>query len=225
MMDGKFVAYLRVSTDRQGASGPGLEAQREAVRNYLNGGNWRLLHAYVEVESGKHDDRPELARALAQCKRTCAVLIVAKLDRLSRNVAFLANLMESGVEFVACDFPHANRLTLHILAAVAEHEREMISARTKAALQAAKARGQRLGGYREGAPKVDQKLGAQAVQKAAEDYAREVAPTMRELRQGGLSLREVAAEMDARGIRTPRGGQWTAMGVRNVLERAARIGA
>src|SRR6266566_9246307 len=120
---GKFVAYFRVSTDRQGKSGLGLEAQREAVMDYLNGGSWQLVDEFTEVESGKHSDRPQLAAALAACKKHRAKLVIAKLDRLSRNLAFIATLMDSGVEFVATDNPHATRLTLHILAAVAEHER------------------------------------------------------------------------------------------------------
>src|SRR5213080_3501248 len=142
---GKFIAYFRVSTDKQGKSGLGLEAQRNAVLDYLNGGRWSLVQEFVEVESGKHSDRPQLTAALAACKKHKAKLVIAKLDRLSRNLAFIATLMESGVEFVAVDMPEANKLTVHILAAVAEHEREMISERTKAALKAAKARGTRLG--------------------------------------------------------------------------------
>src|SRR5712691_7934411 len=145
MARGKFIGYLRVSTEKQGQSGLGIEAQRKAIEDYLNGGRWELLAEYVEIESGKRSDRPELAKALVQSKATGATLIVAKLDRLSRNVAFIAALMESGVEFTAADMPMANRLTVHVLAAVAEHEREAISARTKAALAAAKARGQKLG--------------------------------------------------------------------------------
>src|SRR5215204_4097354 len=148
MARGRFISYLRVSTDRQGRSGLGLEAQRKAVEDYLNGGHWRLAAEVVEIESGKRNDRPKLAEALRLCRLHGAVLIIAKLDRLARNVAFISNLMESGVEFTAVDFPQANRLTVHILAAVAEHEREMISQRTKAALAAAKARGKRLGGDR-----------------------------------------------------------------------------
>jgi DNA invertase Pin-like site-specific DNA recombinase len=142
---GKFVAYFRVSTDRQGKSGLGLEAQRKSVLDYLNGGRWELTAEFTEVESGKRSDRPELHKALAACKKHKAKLVIAKLDRLSRNLAFIATLMDSGVEFVAVDNPHANKLTIHILAAVAQHEREIISARTSAALQAAKARGKRLG--------------------------------------------------------------------------------
>jgi DNA invertase Pin-like site-specific DNA recombinase len=137
----KFVAYFRVSTDRQGRSGLGLGAQRKAVLDYLDGGRWKLVAEFTEVESGKHNDRPELERSLAVCKRQKAKLVIAKLDRLSRNLAFIATLMDSGVEFIAVDNPHANKLTIHILAAVAQHEREMISARTSAALKAAKARG------------------------------------------------------------------------------------
>ena len=139
----KFVAYFRVSTDRQGQSGLGLEAQRSAVSAYLNGGSWTMIAEFTEVESGKHGDRPQLAAALAACKKHKAKLVIAKLDRLSRNLAFIATLMDSGVEFVAVDNPHANKLTLHILAAVAQHEREMISQRTRDALQAAKTRGTR----------------------------------------------------------------------------------
>ena len=119
MAQGKFVSYLRVSTDRQGRSGHGLEAQRKAVEDYLNGGHWRLAAEVVEIESGKRNDRPKLAEALRLCRLHGAVLIIAKLDRLARNVAFISNLMESGVEFTAVDFPQANRLTVHILAAVA----------------------------------------------------------------------------------------------------------
>src|SRR6202045_4658165 len=142
---GKFVAYFRVSTERQGKSGLGLEAQRESVMNYLDGGRWTLVAEFTEIESGKRNDRPELERTLAACKKQKAKLVIAKLDRLSRNLAFIATLTDSGVEFVAVDNPHANKLTIHILAAVAQHEREIISARTSAALKAAKARGKLLG--------------------------------------------------------------------------------
>src|SRR6185437_987490 len=148
MANGKFISYLRVSTARQGMSGLGLEAQREAVSSYLNGGHWQLIQEIVEVESGKRNDRPKIAEALRLCRLHNATLVIAKLDRLARNVHFISSLMESGVDFVACDFPQANRLTVHILAAVAEHEAGMISARTKAALAAAKSRGVKLGGQR-----------------------------------------------------------------------------
>src|ERR1700684_861749 len=148
MANGKFVAYCRVSTAKQGASGLGLEAQQEAVRSYLNGGRWKMVDEVTEVESGKRNDRPALAGAFFPCRISKRTLIIAKLDRLARNVNFISNLMESGVEFTAVDFPQANRLTVHILAAVAEHEAAMISTRTKAALQAARARGVIFGGQR-----------------------------------------------------------------------------
>src|SRR3989344_4578374 len=141
MAEGRFIAYYRVSTARQGRSGLGPDAPREAVRSYLNGGAWSLVAEVTEVESGKRNDRPKLTEALRLCRLHKATLIIAKLDRLARNVAFVSSLMESGVEFTAVDFPQANRLTVHILAAVAEHEAKAISERTKSALAAAKARG------------------------------------------------------------------------------------
>jgi DNA invertase Pin-like site-specific DNA recombinase len=146
-IDAKFVAYYRV-TQRQGRSGLGLDAQRKAVADHLNGGGWRIVAEFTEIESGKRSDRPKLAEALKACRVLGATLIIAKLDRLARNVHFISGLMESGVDFTAVDFPQANRLTVHILAAVAEHEAKLISERTKPALAAAKARGVKLGGDR-----------------------------------------------------------------------------
>jgi DNA invertase Pin-like site-specific DNA recombinase len=214
---GKFVAYFRVSTDRQGKSGLGLEAQREAVMNYLNGGSWTLAAEYVEVESGKHSERPQLMAALAACKRLRAKLVIAKLDRLSRNLAFIAALMDSGVEFIAVDNPHANKLTVHILAAVAQHEREMISQRTKDALQAAKARGKRLGN-----PRLAEARGkAIAASTAAADaFAANVLPIIRQIQDSGVqSFRAVARALAARGIKTARGGQWSAAQVSDIVNR------
>jgi DNA invertase Pin-like site-specific DNA recombinase len=214
---GKFVAYYRVSTDQQGASGLGLEAQRSAVKTYLDGGPWRLVAQHTEVESGKRADRPELAKALAACRKHKAKLIIAKLDRLSRNLAFIAALMDSGVEFVAVDNPHANKLTIHILAAVAQHEREAISERTKAALAAAKARGKKLGG-----PRLAQarKKSLAARSAAADAFAANVRPIIEQIQASGVSsLRGVAKALNARGVRTARGSEWTAVQVNNVLER------
>src|SRR5215204_3064181 len=149
MATGRYISYLRVSTDRQGKSGLGIEAQRKAVEDYLNGGSWSLAAEFIEIETGtRKGERPKLQEALAACRLYSAKLVIAKLDRLARNVNFISNLMESGVDFVAVDFPQANRLTVHILAAVAEHEAAMISQRTRAALAAAKARGKKLGGGR-----------------------------------------------------------------------------
>jgi DNA invertase Pin-like site-specific DNA recombinase len=212
---GKFVAYFRVSTDRQGKSGLGLDAQREAVMNYLNGGRWALVGEFTEVESGKHAERPELEKALAACKKQKAKLVIAKLDRLSRNLAFIATLMESGVEFVAVDNPHANKLTVHILAAVAQHEREMISERTKAALAAAKKRGQRLGN-----PNLTEaaKHGTAAVKANARRFAANVRPIIEEIiRTGATSDNAIAAKLNERNVRTARGGKWTHVQVGAIL--------
>lgn len=195
-----------------------MDAQRTAVFAFLNGGKWKLEAEFVEIESGRRGDRPQLAAALAACKKHRAKLVVAKLDRLSRNVAFISKLMESGVEFVAADMPHANRLTVHILAAVAEHEREAISARTKAALAAAKARGRVLGG-----PKIAtaRALGAAANKNAADRFAANILPLIRQIQESGAtSLRAVAAVLAARGIATARGGEWSAAQVANILRRS-----
>jgi DNA invertase Pin-like site-specific DNA recombinase len=146
-MDGKIISYLRVSTDKQGRDGNGMGAQRKAVEDYLDGGRWKLLGEFIEVESGKRSDRPELAKAIAACKKHKARLVIAKLDRLSRDVAFIADLMKR-VDFVCCDRPNAKPFELHIYAALAQEERRMISERTKAGLQAAKERGVKLGGHR-----------------------------------------------------------------------------
>jgi DNA invertase Pin-like site-specific DNA recombinase len=222
MAQGKFVSYLRVSTARQGRSGLGLEAQRESVSNYLNGGRWKLVEEVIEVESGKKNDRPELARALRLCRMKQATLLVAKLDRLARNVAFISTLMESGVDFTAVDFPTANRLTVHVLAAVAEHEAAMISARTKAALQAAKRRGTKLGGDRGNIQRIG-KLGraASAVVRGA-DAAKRNADTLAEIQAitGGeeWSLQRIADALNERGFKTARGGQWSPTQVLRVLQ-------
>jgi DNA invertase Pin-like site-specific DNA recombinase len=218
---GKFVAYYRVSTQRQGRSGLGLEAQQAAVRDYLNGGDWRLVGELTEVESGKRSDRPKLAEALKLCRLHSATLIIAKLDRLARNVAFISNLMEAGVEFHAVDFPQANRLTVHILAAVAEHEAKVISERTKAALAAAKRRGVKLGGYRgTTVTRAMRKAAAEAVAKRTDARAADLAPTIAELQAAGAtSLRAIAAGLNERGIPAARGGEWTAVQVQRVLSR------
>jgi DNA invertase Pin-like site-specific DNA recombinase len=167
------------------------------------------------VESGKRNDRPQLEAALAACRRHKAKLVIAKLDRLSRNLAFIATLMERKVDFVCCDMPEANRLTIHIIAAMAEHERNMISDRTKRGLAAAKARGIKLGG-----PKLPQarKAAQVSIRESAERHAANVVPIIRDIqRAGARTLREIAAALNARGIPTARGGQWHAMTVRNVL--------
>ena len=218
MASGRYVSYFRVSTARQGRSGLGLEAQRQAVASYLNGGNWTVLADFVEVESGRKSDRLELAKALDLCRLTGATLVIAKLDRLARDAHFLLGLEKARVEFIACDMPQANRLTIGIMALVAEEEARAISARTKAALAAARARGTKLGGWR-GGPVVDGTLGAEAMRKNADAFAVGVAPMLRRMRSEGLSLRQMAALLAEKGIKTPRGGAWTATAVRNVLAR------
>jgi DNA invertase Pin-like site-specific DNA recombinase len=218
-MNGRFVSYLRVSTERQGRSGLGLEAQREAVLQYLNGGRWKLVAEFVEVESGKKVNRPQLAAAMAECKLTGSTLVVAKIDRLSRNLHFLTGLRDSGVEFVAADSPDANHLTVNILAAVAEAEAKAISSRTKAALAAAKARGTKLGGWR-GGSKVDGWRGVDAIRRRADEFAARVKPIANEMRAGGASLRQIAAALTERGVQTSRGGAWTAAAVNAVLSAA-----
>ncbi len=204
------VTYLRVSTDRQGQSGLGLDAQRMAVAAYV--ARRPVLGEFVEVESGRKDDRPQLAAALALCRQRRALLVIAKLDRLARSVAFISNLMASSVEFVAADMPQANRLTVHILAAVAEHEREVIAQRTKAALAAAKARGTRLGNPR------SNMVAARAVASDnATRFRAAIRPQVQALQAEGRSLREIAAELNARGIGSPRNGFWYAASVKVVL--------
>jgi DNA invertase Pin-like site-specific DNA recombinase len=212
---GKFVAYFRVSTDRQGKSGLGLEAQREAVMNYLDGGRWTLIGEFTEVESGKRNDRPELVKVLAACKRQKATLVIAKLDRLVRNPAFIATLMESGVEFVAVDNPHANELTVHFLAAVAQREREMISERSTAALLAAKRRGRRLGN-----PNLPEaaKRGVAALKANAKRFAANVRPIIDEIiAAGAKSHNAIAAKLNERNVPTARGGVWTHVQVGAIL--------
>jgi DNA invertase Pin-like site-specific DNA recombinase len=215
-----FVGYFRVSTDRQGRSGLGLDAQREAVTRFIQG-RGLMLAEFTEIESGRRNDRPALADALALCRKRKATLLIARLDRLARNVAFIANLMDSGVEFVAVDMPEANRLTMHILAAVAEHEREAISSRTKAALQAAKARGVKLGNPRaaDAAP-----LAHKAHREKAERFRDTVSPLIVQLRQQGMSLANIAAELNARNIATAQGRSWHPSTIRNVLKGGFTFG-
>jgi DNA invertase Pin-like site-specific DNA recombinase len=211
----KFVAYVRVSTAKQGSSGLGLEAQEAAIQQYLRPDD-QLLATFVEIESGADSDRPELAKALRHVELTGATLLVAKLDRLSRAVSFIAQLMDSKVDFVACDQPSASRLTVHIYAAMAEHERNMISERTKAALQAAKARGAKLGGFR--GVKVNPALGTAAKRKQAHSFNSRVAEAIAELqRQGVNGLSELARRLNADGVRTSRGGEWKATQVARVI--------
>jgi DNA invertase Pin-like site-specific DNA recombinase len=221
IMTGKYVSYLRVSTARQGKSGLGLEAQREAVSNYLNGGRWTLVDEIIEVESGKRNNRPQLAKALRLCRLHKATLLVAKLDRLARNVAFISALMESGVKFQAVDMPDVNDMVLHILASVAQGEAKAISDRTKAALAAAKARGTQLGGLRWDINKVGDKGRRAALetrQEKAVKYRADIMPIIEEhQRNGVVTLAGIAAALNADGTPAPRGGEWSAVQVKRIL--------
>jgi len=218
----KYVSYLRVSTERQGQSGLGLEAQRAAVATHVNC-HGTLVKEYVEVESGRrHENRPQLTAALRHAQATGAVLIVAKLDRLARNVAFLASLMESGVEFIAADMPMANKLTIHVLAAVAEHERGMISTRIREAMAAAKARGVVFGNpYGARALRgLGNAAAVEATIKAADRHRDRIMPIIETIRAEGITtLLGIAGELNARGILTARGGRWYAKTVSNLLTR------
>jgi DNA invertase Pin-like site-specific DNA recombinase len=215
-----FVTYLRVSTDKQGRSGLGLEAQRAAVAVHVGSTSGRIVAEHVEVESGRRKDRPQLAAALEACRKLRAVLLIAKLDRLARNVAFVSNLMESGVDFVVADMPTVNRLTIHILAAVAEEEARMISTRTKAALAAAQTRGVRLGNPRVFAGDAAISAKGNAVQQEnARRRAAAVLPYLDAARRAGaVTLAQLAEALMARGVPAPRGGsRWSPAQIRRII--------
>lgn len=217
MIEGRFVAYYRVSTDRQGRSGLGLEAQREAVRSYVAQRGGDVLDEFTEVETGKRSDRPELAAALEACRRQKATLVIAKLDRLARNMAFVANLMEGRADFVAVDMPNADKFTIHIFAALAEEEGRRISQRTKAALAAAKARGVQLGSA--GA------ILAQRNREAAQARAHDLAAMVIAIRgDGARTYREIAHELNARGVSTPMGKRWHAGSAQRLCKRLRPYG-
>ncbi len=220
----RYVAYFRCSTRKQGQSGLGLEAQREAVKRFI--GEDALIAEFEEVESGTRADRPALDAALRECRLRGATLVIAKLDRLSRSVSFISRLMEEGADFVAVDMPSANRFTLHIMAAMAEQEREMISHRTKAALAAARERGVVLGGRR-GDFKIEDRSEAGRVRSleirraSARGRAIEYLSIVEDIRrQGATSLRAIAREMNARSIAAPRGGEWSPAQVARLSAKA-----
>jgi len=217
----QFVAYFRVSTQEQGKSGLGLDAQRIAVSDYLRSAGGILAAEFTDIESGKRDDRPELKRAIAHAKKLKATLVIAKLDRLSRRVSFVSSLMDAGVKFVAVDNPSANELTIHILAAVAQAERKAIAERTRAALAAAKARGQTLGNPRIAEARAS---ALSALRERAGSFAGNVAPTIRHIQASGCrSLRGVAEALNNRGVPTARGSTWTAAAVARVLHRSGTL--
>lgn len=224
----KLVAYQRVSTARQGASGLGLEAQARAIADYAAQRGATVLESFTEVESGKNNERPELEKALHLAKVTGATLVIAKLDRLSRNAAFLLTLRDSGVKFVAADMPDANDLTVGVMALVAQQEREAISKRTREALKAAKARGVKLGNPNGAAAlkRAGKGNGASvaAIKQGADQHAANLAPVVHALKAEGItSLGAIADALNARGMLTPRGGRWHKSSVRNLLARLERL--
>lgn len=222
----KIVTYLRVSTARQGSSGLGLEAQRAAIEAYATGRSASIVKEFVEVESGKNNERPELAAALHLAKVTGSTLLIAKLDRLSRNAAFLLTLKDSGVKFIAADMPDANDLTVGVMALVAQQEREAISERTKVALKAAKARGQKLGNPNgaaalQRAGKGNEKA-VSTIKAKADSYAADLKPIIQDITKAGIvSLGGIAKELNARQIKTARDGEWHKATVANLLARLA----
>lgn len=224
MIKNSFVSYLRVSTQKQGQSGLGLEAQRKAVDDYLNGGDWTVIEEVVEVESGKNNKRPKLREAIQLCKASGATLVVAKIDRLARDAAFLLNLKDAGIDFIAADMPEANRLTIGIMALVAKQEREAISKRTKEALAAAKARGVQLGAYRDGVY-VGGKGSKDTAKNASEArtalYKRRSADKLPIIAKvdpdASLSLRQIAEKLNELSVPTISGkGRWSANSVRRL---------
>jgi len=237
----RTINYYRVSTVKQGRSGLGIDAQKAAVAAFCASRGCETLEEFTEYESGKRDDRPELGRALHLSKMTGATLVIAKLDRLSRNLAFLATLQEAGVRFVAADMPEANELTIHIMAAMAQAERKAIGQRTKEALAMAKAKAAKngIGIKADGTPwkngaKLGNPMGAKAfgpyrgnsaavkaIKAKARTFAADVMPIIETIRsEGYASLRAIAGELNARGIMTARGGEWGPQSVSDVITLA-----
>ena len=223
MATGKFIAYYRVSTQKQGQSGLGLEAQQQTVLNYLNGGAWELVQEFTEIETGKGADalakRPQLKAAIEAAKKQKATLIIAKLDRLARNVHFVTGLLETGVDFVAADMPQANKVMIQMHAVMSEWERDQISARTKAALAAAKARGVVLGsaGAANLKPCLEQR------QQAANEFAGRLRGVIEGMKARGLTQRAMVNELNQLGIKTAKGGEWSLIQLQRVIERCEAI--
>lgn len=211
----KFISYIRVSTDRQGQSGLGLAAQKESVSRHVTAAGGTVIAEYVEVESGKKNDREQLNLAIDACRKQNAILLIAKLDRLARNVHFISGLLESGIRFCAADMPSADRFMLHVYAAVAEEEGRRISERTKAALAAARARGVKLGA-------TGQAL-ADKNKAAADAFALSVAPTIHEYKEAGLSVRKIADRLNAEDVPTFSGLRWHSTTVQRLITRSRAL--
>lgn len=221
----KYVAYYRVSTQKQGKSGLGLEAQRKMVNDFVAANGGEIVAEYTEVESGKHDDRPELVSAMNHAALVGGRLLVGKLDRLSRDLHFITSLQKSRVDFVVSDMPNCDSFTINIYGALAQRERELISARTKAGLAAARAKGVKLGKNNLTAESASAgRVIGRDVQKAkADKFATKVVPLISKLQAKGMSLRGVAEQLNADGIQTVRGGKWTAASVKNIINRIIDI--
>jgi len=222
----KYVAYYRVSTQKQGASGLGLEAQHKMISDFMNYNNGELVAEFTEIESGKRSDRPQLAAAMKYADLVGGKLLVGKLDRLSRDLHFITSLQKSKVEFAVCDLPGCDSFTIHIYGALAQREREMISSRTKAGLQAAKARGVILGtnNLKPELVKEASDKGNKVIKQQAEAFADKVISIVSALRAQGKSLQFIADELSRLGVQTARGGAWTATAVRNVIVRVEKRG-
>lgn len=218
----KFILYYRVSTKEQGKSGLGLEAQETDLQVFLDQfaeTPFEVIATFTDIQSGADNERPELVKALDLCRKTGATLLVSKLDRLSRRLSFIATLMEDPkVSFRVASIPRASKMELHLYAMLAEQERDFISARTKAALAALKAKGKKLGGIR---PKTEARN--VAVKEKAEGYAQKVAGMVQPMRQAGKTLREIADCLNASGVLTSRGGKWSAAQVMRTLERLEAV--
>jgi len=218
----KYVSYFRVSTKRQGESKLGLEAQESAIKNYLSFNKGEVIGSFKEIESGKNDNREELQKALKLCRQYNATLLIAKLDRLSRKVSFVSALMDSGVKFRAVDNPNANELTIHILASMAQHERQMISIRIKEALQKTKERGTRLGNPKNlSNTSKGRQNGTKTTKQKANRFALETYEIIEPLLSDGYSYTKIAQEFNKRGLLTARGltGSWTAKSISNLINR------
>jgi DNA invertase Pin-like site-specific DNA recombinase len=225
----KYVCYYRVSTADQGKSGLGLDAQKKTVEDFLNGNGHEIVGEYTEIESGGKNDRPELQNAITACELKGARLIVAKLDRLSRDLHFITQLQQSGTRFVIAEMPDATELTIHIYASIAQHERKVIGQRTKAALAQLKDKGVKLGNpcleKGEQIPGSGDTTNARAARiKTTGEYALKMAPFIEEMKaQGHTSLRQIAAALNAEGYKTVTGKEWQAMAVSQVIKRAALL--
>jgi len=212
-MKKNYIAYYRVSTDKQGIDGYGMDAQKVDVAKYVESNSGQLIDEFIEVESGAKSDRIEVWNAIDKCKDTNSILVIAKLDRLGRNVSFISHLMDSGIEFVACDMPHASRFELHIRAAVAEEERRMISERVKKGLSQAKAKGVKLGGYRPALDRHNHKKRTDAAK-----FAEMMKPKIEMMLSKGLSQREMAKTLNAFGVKTSTGKEWSNVQVGRLIK-------